>query len=83
MQSIRSFVSRDSPHYAELLIRRLVAAVDRLRSFPTSGRVVPEFGDASLREVVWRNYRIVYRRVGRQVVILTVFHGSLPFPGTS
>lgn len=42
--------------YADLLVERIVAAVNRLETFPRSGRVVPEVGDDSLREVVYENY---------------------------
>lgn len=77
--SIKSFISQDSPHYAEVVARKLVAAVDHLTSFPESGRVVPEFGDPALREVLWRNYRIVYQLGDVSLKIVTVFHGSLPF----
>ena len=52
VEAIRSFVARDFEHYANLLAERIVAAVDRLDSFPLSGRVVPEVGNESLREVV-------------------------------
>ena len=56
LESIRSFVAGDSPHYAGLLVQKLVAAVERLAAFPESGRVVPEFSDPKIREVLWRNY---------------------------
>ena len=78
VESIWSFIAQDSPHYGNLIAQRLVAAVDRLETFPTSGRVVPEFGDEAIREVLWRNYRVVYRIAGDVVDIATVFHGSLP-----
>jgi addiction module RelE/StbE family toxin len=78
LESIKSFVAADSPHYAGLLVQRLVAAVERLSAFPNSGRVVPEFADPKIREVLWRNYRIVYRVAGSSVEIVTVFHGALP-----
>jgi plasmid stabilization system protein ParE len=42
LESIRDYIAHDSPRYAELVLRRLVAAVDRLEEFPKSGRVVPE-----------------------------------------
>jgi toxin ParE1/3/4 len=58
VEAIRSYVARDSENYANLLVERIVAAVDRLETFPLSGRVVPEAGDESLREVVYGNYRI-------------------------
>ena len=57
IESIKSFVASDSPHYAGLVAQRLVSAVERLMLFPESGRVVPEFNDSSLREVVWRGCR--------------------------
>ena len=82
LESIRSFVAADSPHYAGLVVQRLVAAVDRLMMFPNSGRIVPEFGDPATREVLWRNYRLVYRMVGENVEVVTVFHGARPLSET-
>ncbi len=76
VEAIRSYVARDSEHYASLLVERIVAAVDRLEAFPLSGRVVPEVGDESLREIVYRNYRIVYRVKPEAVEIITVFHAA-------
>ena len=76
VEAIRSFVARDSELYANLLVERIVAAVDRFNSFPFSGRVVPEVGDESLREVVYGNYRIVYRVKPEVVEIVTVFHSA-------
>ena len=76
LESIKSFVASDSRHYAGLVVQRLVAAVDRLMMFPNSGRIVPEFGDSAMREILWRNYRLVYRLVGENVEVVTVFHGD-------
>jgi toxin ParE1/3/4 len=78
LESIKSFVAGESPHYAGLIVQRLVAAVERLTMFPNSGRVVPEFGDPVIREVLWRSYRLVYRVEGENVEIVTVFHGAFP-----
>ncbi len=79
VEAIRAYVARDSAHYADLLVERIVAAVSRLENFPRSGRLVPEVGDESLREVVYRNYRIVYRLRHETVEIVTVFHGARLF----
>jgi plasmid stabilization system protein ParE len=35
--------------------------VDRLVDHPRSGRIVPELGQETLRELVLGNYRIIYR----------------------
>ena len=53
--------------------------MSRLGSHPLSGRVVAEVGDESLREVIYGNYRIVYRVRQDLVEIATVFHGARLF----
>ena len=81
LAAIRAFISQDSPHYASVIVARLIAATDRLAPFPESGRAVPEFEDPLVREVVHRPYRIVYRLVGiEEVHVLTVHHSSQSFP---
>jgi len=58
-----------------------VAAVERLRDFPESGRVVPELGEPRVREVIHGAYRIIYETHSPdRVEILTVFRGSRQFP---
>ena len=47
------------------------------REFPESGRVVPEFHNVELREVIMSKYRIVYRIYSpEQIVILRIILGS-------
>lgn len=81
LAAILGFVSQDSPHYASVIIARLIAATDRLVPFPESGRAVPEFDDPLVREVVYPPYRIVYRLAGiDEVHVLMVRHASRSFP---
>lgn len=40
------------------------------------GRIVPEKQDPVLREILYRNYRIVYKYINDEISILMVFHGS-------
>jgi toxin ParE1/3/4 len=79
VEAIRAYVARDSPHYAQLVIDRIVAAVALLEGSPRSGRVVPEVGDELLREVIHGDYRIVYRLRHDLIEIATVFHGARLF----
>ena len=75
--SIRSDIDRESPHYGALVAHRIaVAAVERLRVFPESGHIVPEIGDPMVREVVWRDYRVIYRVGETSVQIVTVLRGT-------
>lgn len=76
VEAIRAYVARDSVRYAAFLAERIVAAVERLERFPESGRVVPEVGDDSLREVVFGAYRIVYRVGAESVQVVAVHHGT-------
>lgn len=76
VQSIRQFIAQDSPHYAELVRQQLIAAVERLPTFPQSGRVVPEANNPAIREVIQGSYRIVYRLIHGEIHILTVHHAA-------
>ncbi len=76
VEAIKAYVARDSEHYATFLADRLVAAIERLERFPQSGRIVPEVGDESLREVIHENYRLVYRVRADSVEVVTVYHGT-------
>ena len=81
LAAIRAFISQDSLYYASVVISRLIAATDRLVSFPESGRAVPEFENPLVREVAHPPYRIVYRLVGAdELHVLTVHHSSKSFP---
>lgn len=42
LEGIRAYIALDSPRYADLTVRRVVEAVERLKVFPESGRAVPE-----------------------------------------
>jgi plasmid stabilization system protein ParE len=80
VEAIRDYVAADSPRYAGLVVERIFAAIERLSSFPESGRVVPERNNPEIREVIARPYRVVYRLQGGAVEIATVFRSSRMFP---
>jgi addiction module RelE/StbE family toxin len=80
LESIRDYIARDSPRYADLVVRRLVAAVERLEAFPQSGRIVPERNTEDIREIIVKPYRLVYRLRPEFVEIVTVFRASRLFP---
>ena len=78
LRDIASWIAVDSPARARAVLRRLDKKAGTLRTAPLRGRVVPElrqFGIYSLRELVVRPYRIVYRVADRRVLVLGVFDG--------
>ena len=83
VEEIRAYIAADSKLYAEMTVQRIVAAVERLRMFPDSGRMVPERPSPELREVIAGNFRIVYRRSPATVEVATVFRGSRELPTIS
>lgn len=80
VEAIRDYIAQDSQRYAQLTVDRIIAAVERLRAFPQSGRVVPERADPEIREVIAGPFRVVYRYRSGVVDIATVFRGSRLFP---
>ncbi len=76
LEAIAEFIAKDSPHYASLFVIDVLAAVERVASFPLSGRVVPEARDATTCEIILGSYRIIYRVREDLVEVLTVHHGA-------
>jgi len=74
------YIGRDSEYYAKLFAQRIFSAAEMLVLFPESGRVVPEYDRPDLRELLFQNYRIVYRIKGNQVQIAAVVHGARLLP---
>jgi plasmid stabilization system protein ParE len=76
LEAIHAYVAHDSTRYADVLVDGIISAVGRITRFPRSGRIVPEFGDEAIREILHGTYRIVYRLQAERAEILTVFHGA-------
>lgn len=78
LQNIYEYIAADSEVYAARFVKRIVEASEKLRSFPSLGRLVPEFAAYGLREVLFKNYRIVYRVVEDWSIIeiIAVVHAS-------
>ena len=51
-------------------------AGDSLFQFPNRGRVVPEYGDDTIRELFVDRYRLIYRVRSNSVLIAAFVHGS-------
>jgi toxin ParE1/3/4 len=76
LREIVQFIGRDSVAYAGATADRIVAAVERLRRHPRLGRVVPEYQDRHLRELIVGNYRVVYWVSAERLAMIAVVHAS-------
>ena len=58
---IAAYIAQDNIAAAEKWVNTVFAKVERLKAFPESGRIVPEINDYHFRELIYGNYRIIYR----------------------
>jgi len=72
----KAYIAADNPRVADKWALGLVNAVSKLKRHPTLGRVVPEVGLDEYRQIVYGNYRVVYRISAGIIFILTVRHFS-------
>jgi plasmid stabilization system protein ParE len=73
------YVAADSPTAAERLLDRLLAAATSLSDLTERGRVVPEFTDPAIRELIVPPYRILYEHDRQRIRILALVHGRQSF----
>jgi len=60
LEDIHEYISDDSQRYAQITVNKIYNRVESLKRQPYSGRIVPEFEDTSIRELIEGNYRIVH-----------------------
>ena len=76
LRDIVLYVSPDRPEAAKRLGYALIEKTKVLSSFPRSGRIVREFADPNIRQLVLPPYRIIYRvdDVSRVVGVARYWH---------
>lgn len=76
IESIASYIERDSVWYAKAVASKIVETAETIPEYPELGRIVPEIGDAAIRERFVYSYRIIYRLEAERVLVAAVIHGS-------
>ena len=71
-----SFIYRENPTAVVAFRRKAEKVLSRLRTFPQSGRALPEFPDLPFREVIVTPYRFFYHVKGKTVWIVAVWHSA-------
>ena len=82
LRDIIRYISLDAPDRALRFGQFLVSHTKTLARFPELGRVVPEFGDNFIREIIVRSYRIVYRldHSDQLVEVVRFWHAARGIP---
>ena len=69
-----TYIAERSPENARRLAERVLERADSLDTFSERGRIVPEAGDATLRELLIDPFRLMYEVDERQVRIVGFIH---------
>jgi plasmid stabilization system protein ParE len=77
---IADYIAQDKPSAAEKWINTVFSKVEQLKSSPEIGRIVPELNNTQFREIIYGNYRIIYRIEKKQISVLTIRHGKQILP---
>lgn len=77
LEAIRAwYVQQGVRDVGDRLIREIIAGIEALADHPDMGRVVPEFEQPMLRELIRPPFRIVYRRDAKHVRVVRVWRSE-------
>lgn len=78
IREIVRYISWDAPDRALEFGRFLISKTKWLGQFPEAGRVVREFNVPTIREIVVRSYRVIYRidHERKKVAIARFWHSA-------
>ena len=76
LENIAEYIAKDSEYYAADFVERIITQVEKLESFANIGRKVPEQNDDNVREIIYHNYRLVYKIESDKIYISIIVHGS-------
>jgi plasmid stabilization system protein ParE len=80
LEAIADFIGRDDPLAARRWIGRLQVRARQAAALPMTGRIVPEWNDPRVREVLVRTYRVISLVQRSAVHVLTVVEGHRRLP---
>jgi toxin ParE1/3/4 len=78
LRSLVHYIARDDGKTAERFGNRIVAKIAAIATFPHTGRIVPEFHQEPLREVILPPYRLIYEVDDQhhRIYVLRIWHGA-------
>jgi plasmid stabilization system protein ParE len=69
-----NYIAQDNYSTAEQWALELMGKTDKLADHPRLGRIVPEYEEETLREIIVGNYRLPYRIKEDGIYIEAVWH---------
>ncbi|HOI24435.1 MAG TPA: type II toxin-antitoxin system RelE/ParE family toxin [Caldisericia bacterium] len=72
--AIKDYIKRDSEFFAQRFVESIFEQVEHLVMFPKIGRRVTETDNENIREILFQNYRIIYKLNNEQIFVLAIIH---------
>lgn len=77
LKEIFEYIAEDSVRFATLTTQKIYQKAQLITNNPYIGRIVTEFNEKLIRELIEGNYRIIYRiKNDIQVDILRIYHSA-------
>ena len=82
LRDLYAYIAEENPGAARKFVKSIFDVIEHLPEFPESGRIVPEFSDPNIREIIRRPCRVVYRlKPDKQVIeIARIWHSARGIP---
>ena len=75
-ESIIIYYEKTAPRFAQNFAKKIIYIIEHLSKFPKMGRIVPELKGTEIREILYRNFRIIYRLKDNFLELARIIHGS-------
>ena len=77
LESIKEYyLAQGVPQIGQNFVTEIVERIENLSTHPDIGRVVPEFNDELIRELIHSPFRIVYLRESKLINIIRVWRSE-------
>ena len=72
LNDIIEYISADNTQNALNWSQSVFSEIEKLKSFPQMGRMLPEINNKNIREIIYGNYRIIYKQESPYISILKI-----------
>jgi plasmid stabilization system protein ParE len=77
LERIKEYYTAEGvPHIGDEFVASIIEHIQTLRDNPDIGRIVPEFGEKKIREIIHPPFRIVYLRELSSVHVIRVWRSE-------
>ena len=80
LRAIHDYIALDSMLHAQKFVDQITQRSKLLQSMPYAGAEVPEYATETVRELLFRSYRLIYVVQAHQIDVVAVLHAARLLP---